>query len=41
MAAASGQAKGRSTGRKYLTHKEKFELIEQSRGLKVRELASL
>ena len=41
MAATSGQAKGRSTGRKDLTLKEKFELIQQSKGLKVRELAAL
>ena len=41
MATASGQAKGRSTGRKDLTLKEKFELIQQSKGLKVRELAAL
>ena len=41
MATASGQAKGRSTGRKDLTLKEKFELIQQPKGLKVRELAAL
>ena len=41
MAAASGQAKGCSTGRKDLTLKEKFELIQQSKGLKVRELTAL
>ena len=41
MAAASGQAKGRSTGRMDLTLKEKFELIQHSKGLKVRELAEL
>ena len=33
MATVSGQAKGRSTGRKDLTLKEKFELIQQSKGL--------
>ena len=41
MAAASGQAKGCSTGRKDLTLKEKFELIQQFKGLKARELAAL
>ena len=41
MAATSGQAKGRSASRKDLTLKQKFELILQSKGLKVRELAAL
>ena len=41
MAAASGQAKGCATGQKDWTLKEKFELILQSKGLKVRELAAV
>ena len=41
MAAATGQAKRCSTGRKDLTLKERFELIQQCKGLKMRELTAL